>query len=74
MSSLYPRMRSYLLLLIKYQHMGKLHTISLWLTLDKKLPIPYRKTVKTIMEIMHEPMYFIFEWTDVLYISTYVWC
>jgi hypothetical protein len=33
----------------------------LWLTLDKKLPMLCGKTVNTIMAIMHEPMYFLFE-------------
>jgi hypothetical protein len=69
MSSLYLRMRSCLVLLIKHQYMGKLQTMPLWLTLVKKLPMPCGKTVNTIIiEIMHEPMYFIFEWTNVLYI------
>jgi hypothetical protein len=56
-----PRMRTCLVLLIKHQHMHTLRTMPLWLTLDKKLPMPCGKTVNTIMAIMYEPIYFLFE-------------
>jgi hypothetical protein len=56
-----PRMRTCLVLLIKHQHMHTLRTMPLWLTLDKKLPMPCGKTVNTIMVIMYEPIYFLFE-------------
>jgi hypothetical protein len=57
MSLSYLRLRSYLVLIIKYQHMDKQWNILLWLILGNKLPIPFGKTVSNIMQIIYEPLY-----------------